>query len=813
MYRLIVDLILLVIASLSFGFLEIKTNFSKLSYTIRQIIIGIVFGILAIIFSIYGLNKNDIIVNIRDAAPLTAGLLFGGPAGIIAGIIGGSYRFLSIYWGGATFTRYACSLATMIAGLISALLRKTIFNNKHPNVFFSFAIGVAVEVFHMLLILLLNMNKMSQAFQYVSFCADVMIVGNGIALALCVFLVEKFIDKRKRTKIRPMPLLDKFSISLFIFVIVMLLFTGTVTFLVNTSLARSEAQTLLESNVGDLLDDLNLYGSSDYISNWRIGQTGGVIVARADTGEVLFVTKDGSSVDIETFSFIRDIKEENELYIAELNGEEIYAESTYDDDYIIIAYIPTDEANLSRNVTLYMTIFMEVLIFIAFFFVVYQIVRNQITHPLHGVNNGLKDISDGKLDTVIDVRNNIEFSNLSDDVNTTVDSLKELIKDAKKRVERELELAHDIQKSAVPSSEQFSKQNDFDIYALMNTAKEVGGDFYDFHFIDHNNFAFLIADVSGKGIPAAMFMMGAKTLIKGLADKRKPIDEVFWETNNSLCQGNDTGMFVTAWMGIINLETGHLTYANAGHNPPLVYRRNGQFEYLKDKANFILAGMENSSYTRHELDLNPGDMLYLYTDGVTEADNSEHVLYGEDRLKDILNKSFDKSSSEICQAVLEDVKNYAGNAEQSDDITMLCFKLKQIQSLNSISVYPSKESLGLVSEYVENKLATLKISQSVRNKVQITVDEIFSNIEKYGKASKVTISFNFKNEQLELKFIDNGDKFNPIEEKDPDITLSAEERKIGGLGIYMVKNLSSSCTYEYVDNQNHLNVVFDLRNA
>lgn len=189
----------------------------------------------------------------------------------------------------------------------------------------------------------------------------------------------------------------------------------------------------------------------------------------------------------------------------------------------------------------------------------------------------------------------------------------------------------------------------------------------------------------------------------------------------------------------------------------------------------------------------------------------DHKLYGEDRLARILAQAKDFAPMDICHIVEDDVAKFVDGAPQSDDITMLSFRVNYLSGTNSICVRPDENSIELVTEYVDEKLAKFNVSPSVRSKVQISVDEIFSNIVKYGSATKAEIRFGFEEEQLGITFTDNGTQFDPTIQEAPDVTLSAEERKIGGLGIFLVKKLSSSCTYEYKDGNNCLNVVFNLK--
>jgi len=292
---------------------------------------------------------------------------------------------------------------------------------------------------------------------------------------------------------------------------------------------------------------------------------------------------------------------------------------------------------------------------------------------IYQINESLSAITDGKLDTVVDVRSHVEFDDLSNDINSTVDTLKRYIADAAARIDAELAFAKAIQHSAMPSVfPPYPGRKEFDIHAAMFTAKEVGGDFYDFYFVDEDTLAFMIADVSGKGIPAAMFMMQSKTLLKSCAESGMPIEQVFTTANEKLCEGNEAGMFVTAWMGLLNIKTGHVTFANAGHNPPLVKAGMDGFAFHKTRAGFVLAGMEGIRYRKFELQLNPGDTIYLYTDGVTEATDAAEKLYGDERLLKLLNEQKSASAREICEYVKADVDAFVGDAEQFDDITMLC---------------------------------------------------------------------------------------------------------------------------------------------
>lgn len=242
-------------------------------------------------------------------------------------------------------------------------------------------------------------------------------------------------------------------------------------------------------------------------------------------------------------------------------------------------------------------------------------------------------------------------------------------------VKAELDTANLIQNGMVPNIfPAFPERDEFDIYAAMYTAKEVGGDFYDFFLIDEDHLAMVIADVSGKGVPAALFMMATKILIGDRTLVGGSPSEILEFVNNRICGNNQAEMFVTVWLGILDIKTGKVIASNAGHEYPAICHKGGEFEVLKDKHSFILGGMENMKYRQYEFTLNKGDSIFVYTDGVTEAHNENEELFGENRMTEALNIAPDAKPEEIISCVKSEVEKFVGNAERFDDITMLCLK-------------------------------------------------------------------------------------------------------------------------------------------
>ncbi len=281
----------------------------------------------------------------------------------------------------------------------------------------------------------------------------------------------------------------------------------------------------------------------------------------------------------------------------------------------------------------------------------------------------------------LDIRTGDEIEKLTasikkmeEEINRYLSDLKDITAE-RERISAELNIAREIQSSMLPRK--FPERREFDIYATMTPAKEVGGDFYDFLFVDENQLAIVMADVSGKGVPAAMFMMISKTLIKSAAQAGLSPKAVLEKVNNQLCESNEAEMFVTVWLGVLDIRTGKLRCANAGHEYPALRRRGGEFELYYDTHGFVLAGMEDMKYQEYELQLFAGDTIFVYTDGVTEATNAQHELYGTDGMLQVLNENKQICGKELLDVVHMGIHRFVGNAPQFDDITMLTLTINE----------------------------------------------------------------------------------------------------------------------------------------
>lgn len=836
---LILESLLVVILSIIFFLLIHKTKFGKFKWIYQQIIIGVVFGGAAIFGTEMGIDIGSSIINVRDAAPLTAGLLFGGPAGMIAAVIGSLWRFISSYaFYKGHYAMVACCVATLLAGAYAWVLRKWFFEEKTPNFLFGFATAAIMEVIHFIILYLTHIKDPQTVLDIIYEITLVMIIANGVGVSLACLAMGLFENgfSIKVFRSREKTINSRIQLHLLILILVTGFTSTSFVVIIQNNYANETATSALDNNIidvgayisekinnnaiddtyiaaayynqfledevpshdaitlvrdnnllftdvnlvavrtengheeGEILDStnpsyigLNVLNASDDSDD--ILHTSHMLTASNtyyepdytrhfetnfyDSGffgkELMFSTyslEDEYNIpgiylqiitDVDTFYeafydvICYDIKEFTMYRRVYLNGYIIVFDKDFNivshvsyhkqDDsgfvpeefsnpnnsysmfdksiygvksfymyyetytFYVVGVIPMTDVTVGRNMMIVVYSFMLTFIYASIFFATYILMKQLVVKNLRKINGTLNLIMQGDLNQKVDVKSSQEFIDLSRDINITVDTLKDFIKEAEERIDTELAFARTIQASSLPSVfPPFPDAKEFDIYATMNTAKEVGGDFYDFYFIDMDHLAFLVADVSGKGIPASMFMMESKALLKNTSASIKNIERVFDRVNESLSQGNEANMFVTCWMGIVDLKTGVVEFVNAGHNAPLVYhKKTGKWEYLNEKRDLVLAGLPNTKYHKQTIELKPGDKLYLYTDGVTEATRGDKVLYGEARLERYLNKFKNFDQYKLLAGIQKDIDKFVDGAPQFDDITMLVFDFKQVR--------------------------------------------------------------------------------------------------------------------------------------
>ncbi len=446
----------------------------------------------------------------------------------------------------------------------------------------------------------------------------------------------------------------------------------------------------------------------------------------------------------------------------------------------------------------------------------------RLTGPLLELREDVERISTGDLRHQAQVRRNDEIGDLARSFNDMAASLDRHIHDLtavtaeKERIGAELDIARNIQSSMLPCIfPAFPNRPEIDVYAIMDPAKEVGGDFYDFFMVDDTHLAVVVADVSGKGVPAALFMVIGKTLIKDHTTPGRDLGEVFMEVNRLLCEGNAEEMFITAFEGVLDMETGQFNFVNAGHETAFILRAGGTYEPYKVRPGFVLAGMEGTRYRMGTLTLEPGDKLFQYTDGVTEATNGQNELYGMERLAAALDTNSAAAPEDLLPAVKADIDAFVGGAPQFDDITMLCLEFRakmKADDPNEITVDAVAESIPAVTAFVDQRLEALDCPVKARMQIDVAIDEIFSNIALYAYtppgAGKATVRLEAAEDSrsVSITFIDSGTPYDPLTREDPDVTLSVGERQAGGLGIFLVKKTMDGVQYEYKDGQNILTI-------
>ena len=375
---------------------------------------------------------------------------------------------------------------------------------------------------------------------------------------------------------------------------------------------------------------------------------------------------------------------------------------------------------------------------------------------------------------------------------------------AKERMESELNIGRDIQMSMLPLEfPAYPDRSEFDVHATLVPAREVGGDFYDFFLVDEDRFSLCVGDVSGKGVPAALFMAVTKTLIKSRASNDFSPASILTHVNNEISRQNEASMFVTIFLGILDLRSGSFTYTNAGHNPPYVKPAVGDVIRLDQRHGPVIGALEDMVYGEDRITLSGGDMLFLYTDGVTEAMNAEGELYEEHRLVDVLTRQLTTVESMVGESV-DDVWRFQGDAQQADDVTVLAARYtgagteEQIRAIELRLTNRLEEISGVIHEF--NMFAEEhELSTAVRRQVDLVLDELLNNTISYAfadeDAHEIEVEIELKSGRLVLTILDDGIPFNPFVGPEPDMSLSLGEREIGGLGIHLVRNVMDEVSY------------------
>jgi len=384
---------------------------------------------------------------------------------------------------------------------------------------------------------------------------------------------------------------------------------------------------------------------------------------------------------------------------------------------------------------------------------------------------------------------------------------------AKARMENELNVARDIQLSMLPLSfPAFPNKDEIEVFAQLIPAREVGGDFYDFYFLDDRHLAIVVGDVSGKGVPAALMMAVCKTLLKSRASTEQSTASILTYVNTEMAKDNPKSMFVTLFMGILDVQTGQFTYSNAGHNPTYIRRANGELERLSKLHGPVLAAMEGLVYRESTVELKTDDLVFAYTDGITEAHNEANELFSDERLQQLLQQYPDEEAQPTVERIVQATQIFKGEREQFDDITAIA--LSFLGKGQAVATYDKEFCIKNEISEVQRAMIIFeefahehRIPMPVMLKVNIVLDELLSNIIKYGfededRLQLIDIKIELQAGKLLLEISDRGLPFNPFQKTPPDLSKSIEEREIGGLGIHLVRKLMDEHSYKRKIDQN-----------
>jgi sigma-B regulation protein RsbU (phosphoserine phosphatase) len=393
---------------------------------------------------------------------------------------------------------------------------------------------------------------------------------------------------------------------------------------------------------------------------------------------------------------------------------------------------------------------------------------------------------------------------------------------AKERIESELKIARDIQMSMVPKTfPPFPHRREFDLYATLVPAREVGGDFYDFLFIDTNHLCVVIGDVSGKGVPAALFMAMTRTLFRNAATKVRSPERILSLLNTELCAGNDSCMFVTVFCAVLDIRTGEVEYSNGGHNLPYFINR-GAIEPLRNTGGMALGFKANVIYRSETITLRAGNGLFLFTDGVTEAMDDRGNQFTEPRLEEFLQQVDSSSATEIVRDAVDRVKSHSAGAPQSDDITALALKYlgDRGETTNASITVEIKNELSEIermARLVDDFGRRHRFNAETTHNLKVALDEILTNIISYAYVDAgekpIVTRLSLDQGRLTVELEDDGRAFNPLQVPEPDTKQLLEERPIGGLGIHLVRKLVDALEYRRQNDRNILVMKLKVKEA
>ena len=504
----------------------------------------------------------------------------------------------------------------------------------------------------------------------------------------------------------------------------------------------------------------------------------------------------------------------------------IYSAPVPNTKWIFALTFPTQElySGLNDFVVKLIAIFLVSLLAMT---IITILITRKFIRPIRRLVDATQRIGQGDFKTVLPVITSTDeisqltnaFSSMKEELVHYISNLQDATA-AREKIEGELKVAHDIQMGLLPKN--FPVRDDWDLAAILDPARAVGGDLYDFYFLDDDHLFIAIGDVAGKGVPASLLMVSARALFRSRVSLRVPLNQSVYEINKEICKENPNQMFITFIGGIVDLKNGCMTYCNAGHNPPFIQRHNAKIEKLGDVHGIPLGIFEHATYSSGSILFSPGDSLVLYTDGVTEALSKADTFYGERPMLDLVRKNHELCPSELIRLLEQDVLEFMTGVDQADDITLLILKSKQ-QSGNEGTCSDTRQ-IKLLNNLAElNRLVAIleqvseewEIPPKVTMELNLILEELFTNVVFYafddGRDHEILITFSRPGlNSVKIVLEDDGKEFNLLEKDTSDtVNHPIEERQIGGLGIHFVKKLVDELSYERRDGKN---IVILMRN-
>ena len=471
-------------------------------------------------------------------------------------------------------------------------------------------------------------------------------------------------------------------------------------------------------------------------------------------------------------------------------------------DWTIVIVVPKEV--IFHNGLILNTIILLTMLFglVAIFFICRHMIR-QTTRPLHSFALSADEVALGNFSSPLpDVQGSDEvhmlhdaFENMRTSLSIYVDELQSTTA-TKASLERELKIAHGIQMALLPKP--LATNPHYDLYASLTPAREVGGDFYDYYTRDGYLF-FCIGDVSGKGVPAALVMAVTRSLFRSIVTTEQAPERIVWRINRAICDGNEIGVFVTMFVGVLDLTTGHLDYCNAGHEAPLV-----SGVPLPIKPNLPVGALPDWTFEPQQTQLQPDDMLFLYTDGLSEAKNDASQQFGRKHVVQLAGEHVSDSAQQLVQLMDQEVQRHAGDAPQSDDITLLAIKWTVP---NGLTFPASMDEIGRLKPYIEHVAKQAGFDDKETHRLRLAVEEAVANVINYGQATTITLHAETANSRLTLTIDDDGIAFDPTQDSATDLSVSPDQRPPGGLGIMLLHKMTDALSYERVDGHNILTIV------